>query len=276
MRRGSAFFRRNQYKIAAVCVLAAVLGLAGMYLFAERGNEGEPQVQQQAEAEETEETDKKVVAKKETEEPDTQKKSVSASSVIKPEKKKEKQNKTKTTVIPPADTAQTDSEAAAQAEADAAETAAVSAQPAQVEPAVELHFDTAAGLLWPVEGSVILGYSMDQTVYFTTLDQYKYNPAVIISGNVNDKVKSVANGRIIDISTNEVTGCTVTMDLGDGYAAVYGQLKEVPYEVGAYLEAGNTIGFVSEPTKYYALEGSNVYFALQKDGTPVDPAEFFQ
>ncbi len=40
--------------------------------------------------------------------------------------------------------------------------------------------------------------------------------------------------------------------------------------------AGNTIGFVSEPTKYYSLEGSNVYFALEKDGEPVDPVEFFQ
>ena len=66
------------------------------------------------------------------------------------------------------------------------------------------------------------------------------------------------------------------MDLGDGYTAIYGQLKEVPYEPGAYLEAGNTIGFVNEPTKYYALEGSNLYFALEKDGAPVDPVEFFQ
>ena len=276
MRRGSAFFRRNQYKIAAVCVLAAVLGLAGVYMFAGRGNEGGPQVHEQAKAEATEEDGKKIVAKNETEEKETEKKSVSASSVIKPEKKQEKKKKTQTKVIPPADVAQADSEVAAGLEADAPKTEPVSAQPAQVEPAVELHFDTNAGLLWPVEGSVVLGYSMDQTVYFTTLDQYKYNPAVIISGNVNEKVKSVANGRIIDISTNEVTGCTVTMDLGDGYTAVYGQLKEVPYEVGAYLEAGNTIGFVSEPTKYYTLEGSNVYFALQKDGTPVDPAEFFQ
>ncbi len=145
-----------------------------------------------------------------------------------------------------------------------------------MEPAADLHFDAQAGLVWPVEGAVILDYNMEQTVYFSTLDQYKYNPAVIISGNVNDKVKAAANGKITDISTNEVTGCTVTMDLGDGYTAVYGQLKEVPYEAGAYLEAGNTIGFVSEPTKYYSLEGSNVYFALEKDGEPVDPVEFFQ
>ena len=140
----------------------------------------------------------------------------------------------------------------------------------------ELHFDTEAGLLWPVDGAVILDYSMDKTIYFATLDQYKYNPAVIISGNVNDQVKAAASGKITDISTNEVTGLTVTMDLGDGYTAVYGQMKEVPYEVGAYLEAGNSIGFVSEPTKYYSMEGSNLYFAMEKDGTPLDPVDYFQ
>ena len=279
MRRGSAFFRRNQYKIAAVCVVAAALGLVGVYMYTGRGTEPDPQQQKQAALEETEETGKKVVAKKETEEDTEQKKSVSASTVIKPKKKQEKaktktktenENETKT------DTAQADSDALAEQEKETEQTAPTSAEAVSAPAAVELHFDTDAGLLWPVEGSVLLGYSMDQTVYFSTLDQYKYNPAVIISGNVNDKVKSAANGRIIDISTNEVTGCTVTMDMGDGYTAVYGQLKEVPYEVGAYIEAGNTIGFVSEPTKYYALEGSNVYFALQKDGNPVDPAGFFQ
>ena len=275
MRRGSAFFRRNQYKIAAVCVVAAVLGLAGVYMYAGRGTEEEPQVQQQVKVEETEETAKEVVAKRETEEDTEEKKSVSASAVIKPKIKQEKtKTPTQTKTVP--DTAQADSEVAAELEKEPEQTAPASAEAVSAPAAVELHFDTDAGLLWPVEGSVILGYSMDQTVYFSTLDQYKYNPAVIISGNVNDKVKSAANGRIIDISTNEVTGCTVTMDMGDGYTAVYGQLKEVPYEVGAYIEAGNTIGFVSEPTKYYALEGSNVYFAMQKDGEPIDPAGFFQ
>ena len=273
MRRGNNFFRRNQYKIAAVCLAAAILGLTGAYVYTARGT-GEEENQQVA-VKETEKAERKTVAKKETEpkqetEQDSRKTAI-ASTVVKP--KKEIPTRTKTVAEPEnaADTAKAeDNETGQTAEDETAETAAV------LEPAADLHFDAQAGLVWPVEGAGILDYNMEQTVYFATLDQYKYNPAVIISGNVNDKVKAAANGKITDISTNEVTGCTVTMDLGDGYTAVYGQLKEVPYEAGAYLEAGNTIGFVSEPTKYYSLEGSNVYFALEKDGEPVDPVEFFQ
>ena len=134
-----------------------------------------------------------------------------------------------------------------------------------------LHFAAEDGILWPMEGNVILDYSMDSTVYFATLDQYKYNPAVIIAGDVNSKVYAVAKGKIQSIETNEVTGCTVTEDLGDGYLAVYGQLKEPEFAVGDYVEAGHVIGYVTEPTKYYSVEGSNLYFELRKDGVPVDP-----
>ena len=142
--------------------------------------------------------------------------------------------------------------------------------------APSLHFPVEEGLLWPMDGNVIMNYSMDATIYHATLDQYKYNPAIIIAGDVNNKVYSVAKGKITDISQNEVTGMTVTVDLGDGYRAIYGQLKELNFDEGDYLESGHVIGYVSEPTKYYSVEGSNLYFELQKDGEPIDPIVFFE
>ena len=39
-------------------------------------------------------------------------------------------------------------------------------------------------LLWPVEGVLLMNYSMDKTIYFSTLDQFKYNPALVIEGKV--------------------------------------------------------------------------------------------
>lgn len=136
-----------------------------------------------------------------------------------------------------------------------------------------LHFQPEKGLVWPAEGPVLLDYSMDGTIYYPTLEQYQYNPAMVIDGEVNDKVYFVAKGKIVHIETNEVTGCTVTQDLGDGYTAVYGQLKELNFEVGDTVESGQVVGYISEPTKYFAVEGPNVYFQILKDGVPVDPEE---
>lgn len=139
-----------------------------------------------------------------------------------------------------------------------------------------LHFAEDTKILWPVKGNVLLNYSMDSTIYFPTLDQYRYNPALVIAGNVNDSVTLVAKGIITDISTSEETGCTVTQDLGDGYVAIYGQLKDLNFEKGATVEAGQVIGYIAEPTKYYSTEGSNVYFCMEKDGQPVNPLDFLE
>ena len=40
------------------------------------------------------------------------------------------------------------------------------------------------------------------------------------------------------------------------------------------METGAVIGHVAEPTKYYSVEGSNVYFKLIKDGEAVNPLDY--
>lgn len=112
---------------------------------------------------------------------------------------------------------------------------------------------------------------MDSTVYFPTLDQYKYNPALIIGAETGGQVVASAKGIVESIDVNEETGTTLTLNLGNDYELVYGQLKEVTAEVGEVVEQGQLLGYVSEPTKYYCEEGSNLYFEMKKEGAPVDP-----
>lgn len=137
-----------------------------------------------------------------------------------------------------------------------------------------INFTEDSYILWPVDGAVIMSYSMDKTVYFQTLDQYKYNPAVIIEGAEGDQVLCGAPGVIKSIDVNAQTGTTVSVDIGNGYELLYGQLKEVPVKVGDYVEAKSVLGYVSQPTKYYSKEGCNVYFEMRKDGQPVNPVEY--
>ena len=71
------------------------------------------------------------------------------------------------------------------------------------------------------------------------------------------------------------TGCTVVQDLGDGYTATYGQLANLTCSEGDVLEAGETLGAVGKVTRYYTVEGTNVYFAMEQDGKPVNPMDYF-
>ena len=137
-----------------------------------------------------------------------------------------------------------------------------------------LKFAANEVLTWPVDGNVVLSYSMDKPVYFSTLAQYKYNPALIIAGEVGEEVVAAAEGEVKSIETNAQTGTTLTMDIGSGYEVVYGQLKDVCVAEGYRISEGDAIGCVSEPTKYYSVEGPNLYFQLLKDGEPVNPLEY--
>lgn len=137
-------------------------------------------------------------------------------------------------------------------------------------------FDESSLLDWPASGSVLIDYSMNQSVYFSTLDQYKYNPALIISGNVGENIGAAAPGIVTAVEQDAQTGLTVTLDMGNGYSAVYGQLKEVPVQVGDYVAEYQIVGYLSEPTKYYSVEGPNLYFQVTKDGEPVNPLDYME
>ncbi len=161
-----------------------------------------------------------------------------------------------------------------ESEAANASTANVQAEAAaalekMAEPA--LHFSEDAQVDWPVAGTVLLDYSMDASVFFPTLKVYKYNPALVIGAEVGSQVVSSARGVVKSIEIDEETGTTLTVDVGDQYEMIYGQLKEVPVSKGELIEEGELLGYVSEPTKYYCEEGSNLYFQMKKDGEPIDP-----
>ena len=147
---------------------------------------------------------------------------------------------------------------------------------AAVSESLVLDFTDTDKLSWPVTGNIVLGYSMDTTTYFPTLDQYKVNPANVIQSEVSTPVSAPADARVVSVGTNEEIGNYVDLDLGNGYTAVCGQLKEIPVVENEYVRQGDLLGYVAEPTKYYAVEGTNVFFEFLKDGVPVDALDFLE
>ncbi len=157
--------------------------------------------------------------------------------------------------------------------ADIGESTSVNAQVA-LNKGPEINFSEDTLMEWPVNGHVLIDYSMDQTVYFPTLDQYKLSPAISVQAVEGAPVVSAVNGTVYSIENDAETGTTVTMELGNGYQAVYGQLTDLDVAEGDAVEKGEIIGYVAAPTKYYSEEGSNLYFAMKKDGEPIDPIAY--
>ena len=145
---------------------------------------------------------------------------------------------------------------------------------ASVQETPKLSFSEDTLMEWPVDGNILMDYNMDQTVYFPTLDQYKLSPAIAVQAVEGAPVLASVPGTVYSIEDSAQTGTTVTMEIGSGYQAIYGQLTDLTVQEGDTVKEGEVIGYVAAPTKYYSKEGSNLYFAMKKNGEPIDPIAY--
>ena len=127
---------------------------------------------------------------------------------------------------------------------------------------------------WPVRGEVIMDYSMDKTIYYPTLQEYKCNPSILIQSEEGTDVAAAFSGTVADVYHDAQLGTVLEMSLGNGYEAYYGQLENVDVAVGDTVRQGQIIGTVSTPTRFYSIEGSHLNFRVTRDGEPVDPLDY--
>ena len=116
---------------------------------------------------------------------------------------------------------------------------------------------------------------MDHSVYFSTLQQWKYNPGISISAQEGTEVRAALGGTVIEIYVDDILGQVLVMDLGDGYKVTYGQLQNIRVAVGDSVMTADIIAEVAAPTKYYSLEGCNLYIEVTNNDDPINPEEYF-
>ena len=153
--------KKQQYVAAVACLVAGAIGFASVYA-TEKGQERKNEIAQEQSISSTEQLS---AASNELEAQSSKKAKaqIRKAQIAKQEKKEKVEEKAE-------------------------------AEPVKEEPVTKptvaesvLHFDTEKGIAWPLEGELLLDYSMDQTIYFPTLEQYRCNPALVIEGAVNDK-----------------------------------------------------------------------------------------
>lgn len=137
-------------------------------------------------------------------------------------------------------------------------------------------YNEGGALVWPVEGKVILPYSMDTTVYFKTLRSYRCNPGILIAAEEGENVLSAYEGVVESVSEDKEHGTTVTVIMGNGFKAIYGQLMNVTVAEGDTITTAQNIGEVAPPSSYYTEEGTHVFFELMKNGVPINPMILMQ
>ena len=130
---------------------------------------------------------------------------------------------------------------------------------------------------YPVDGEVVLDYSMDHAIYDPTLDQYRTNASISLSAEQGTEVKAAADDVVMEIREDAQAGNVVVIEHAENWLTTYGQLEDaVAVKEGDSVTQGQIIGSVAAPTKYGVALGSHLEFAMAQDGEPKDPAENLQ
>ena len=96
--------------------------------------------------------------------------------------------------------------------------------------AQNLNFTENSLMEWPVRGTVLIDYNMNETVYYPTLDQYRVSPAIAVQAVEDAPVYAAADGQVLSVEQDACTGTTVTMELGTGIRLCMDSLKILPLQ----------------------------------------------
>ena len=120
-------------------------------------------------------------------------------------------------------------------------------------------------LPWPAQGVMLEPFGDNvNPVYGTTTR----NPGMIIATPSSAEVRAVFDGRIIDISVLPEYGRYVVIEHGE-YKSVYSNFSNTFVVEGDPVETGQIIGEAGTPDE---PKGTALFFALFKEGVPIDPA----
>ena len=136
---------------------------------------------------------------------------------------------------------------------------------------------TAPDFIVPVEGPVLLKYSMESLVYSKTLDQYMTHPGVDIAADKSTDVKAIADGTVSRVYNDDRYGTTVCIIHGDGLTSIYSNLAAQGLaETGDEVKQGDTIGCVGDTALFESLEETHLHFEMTKDENCTDPGDYIE
>jgi len=131
--------------------------------------------------------------------------------------------------------------------------------------------------IFPVEGDIIMDYSMDMPIYWKTLDQYMVHGGIDISSDSGTPVQACAGGTVTKIEEDDGMGVTVEINHGNGLISVYSNLAaDGLIELGEVVTQGTVIGKVGQSAMFEFESPDHLHFEMKKNGEYADPMDYLK
>jgi murein hydrolase activator len=140
-------------------------------------------------------------------------------------------------------------------------------QRAQIQAELDVRRDPFASrqgqLRWPlVRADIRAGFASRKDGSSLTLD------GVLLATRDGEEVRAVYDGRVVYADWLLGFGMLLVLDHGDGYMTLYGHNDAVLKEVGEWVAAGEPVAIAGGGS---GQDGPGLYFAIRRNGEPLDP-----
>lgn len=128
---------------------------------------------------------------------------------------------------------------------------------------------------WPVNGTVISGYSVEALAYDVTMEDWRTHSGLDISAAIGTQVMATATGTVSAIFEDDLLGTTIIIDHGNGLESLYANLTTVPaVKAGAKVSTGTIIGAVGRTASAESRQEPHLHFSILKNNEAVDPTDY--
>lgn len=135
--------------------------------------------------------------------------------------------------------------------------------------------DAIPQFIMPVEGEVITKYSVDELVYWETLDQYMTHSGLDIAAPKGTSVEACSAGTVTRIEEDDRFGMLVEIAHGNGLVSLYSNLSgDVSCEVGDVVACGDVIGTIGNTSLFEYDIDDHLHFEMMLNGESVDPVDY--
>ena len=127
----------------------------------------------------------------------------------------------------------------------------------------------------PLVGVVIKEYSMDNLVYFETIEEWRVHRGIDIAPEKSLNVYSAYKGRVAQINVDTLMGIAIINDPGVSVKNVYSCLAISNLKEGDYVDKGEQIGKIGQCVGIEMSEGPHLHFEIIINDEPVNPLDYF-
>lgn len=123
--------------------------------------------------------------------------------------------------------------------------------------------------LLPINSKVVKDYSDGDMLYSATMNDWRTHDGIDLEGKIGDKVIAVQDGKVLEVSSDELWGDTVTIQHGNGLKVKYSGVKS-SVKKDADIEQGQVIGTLTAiPVE--EKDGAHLHVETEVDGKTADP-----